>query len=110
MDKLFQAKEFDGETVLFGEKNGKGRFLIIDSEKQYSGIFDPGIIEDMQVHKISGVYVFTTPKAAYVYYKGAKEIVKILDGVDIVRMVDAKIFFNKDGKSYVLDLLRKEVK
>jgi len=33
--------------------------------------------------------------------------VKILDGIDIIRMVDAKIFFNKEGKSYMVDLLRR---
>ncbi len=59
---------------------------------------------------MSGIYIFTTPKAAYIYYKGAKEIVKILDNVDIIATVDSEIFFNKDGKSYMLDLLRKEAK
>ena len=59
---------------------------------------------------MSGIYIFTTPKAAYIYYKGAKEIVKILDNVDIVTTLDSKIFFNKDGKSYMLDLLRKATK
>lgn len=107
MDMLSQVREFDGETILFGEKGGKGKFLVIDTEKQYPGIFDFEHTADVKVRKISGVYIFTTPKAAYVYYKGAKEIVKILDGVDIIRMVDAKIFFNKEGKSFVVDLLRK---
>ena len=110
MDVLSQVQEFDGETILLGEKGGKGKFLVIDMEKQYPGIFDFEHAADVKVHKISGIYVFTTPKAAYIYYKGAKEIVKILDGVDIVRMVDAKIFFNKEGKSYMVDLLRKVVK
>ena len=64
----------------------------------------------MKVSKISGIYVFTTPNAAYIYYKGAKEIVKVLENVDIITTVDSKIFFNKDGKSNVLDLLRKAVK
>ncbi|MDD5377504.1 MAG: hypothetical protein PHH16_05345 [Candidatus Gracilibacteria bacterium] len=107
MDTISRAQEIGGETMLLGEKEGKGKFRIIDSEKQYSGTFDFAHTTDVKVSKVSGAYVFTTPKAAYIYYKGAKEIIKILDGVDIVRMVDAKIFFNKDGKSYVVDLLRK---
>lgn len=110
MDILSQVREFDNEAMLLGEKDGKGRFRIIDMEKEYSGVFDFEHTQDVQVYKISGTYVFTTPKAAYIYYKGAKEIIKILDGVDIIRMVDAKIFFNKEGKSFVVDLLRKEVK
>lgn len=110
MDVISQAREFDGETILLGEKQGHGRFRIINTEKQYDGVFDFEHTADVQVRKLSGAYIFTTPKAAYIYYKGAKEIVKILDGVDIIRVVDAKIFFNKEGKSFVVDLLRKEVK
>ncbi|MDD5198151.1 MAG: hypothetical protein PHN60_04825 [Candidatus Gracilibacteria bacterium] len=110
MSNISQVREFDGETIFLGEKEGKGRFRIIDSEKQYAGVFDFEHAGDVRLYKISGAYIFTTPKAAYIYHKGAKEIVKILDGVDIVCMVDAKIFFNKEGKSFVVDLLRKEGK
>lgn len=109
MDILSQVQEFSGETILLGEKGGQGKFRIIDAEKQYSGVFDFEHTLNVKTHKVNGAYVFTTPKAAYLYYKGAKEIMKILDGVDIIRMVEAKIFFNKDGGSYMLDLLRKEV-
>lgn len=110
MDAISQVREFDNETILLGEKEGKGRFRIIDTEKEYSGTFDFEHTLDVKVSKISGAYIFTTPKAAYIYYKGAKEIMRILDGVDIIRVVDAKIFFNKEGKSYAIDLLRKVVK
>jgi len=110
MDTISQVREFDNEAVLLGEKQGKGVFRVIDSEKEYSGTFDFVHTADVKVTKVSGAYIFTTPKAAYIYYKGAKEIAKILDEVDIIRMVDAKIFFNKEGESYMVDLLRKEVK
>ncbi len=59
------------------------------------------------VRKLNGAYIFTTPEAAYIYYKGAKDIVKILDNVKIVRMVNSTILFNKEGKSYKVDLLRR---
>ena len=110
MDTLSQAQELNGETILLGEKQKQGKFLILDTEKEYSGIFDFERTEDVRVSKISGAYIFTTSTAAYIYYKGAKEIVKILDGVNIIRMVDAKIFFTKEGKNYVVDLLRKDGK
>lgn len=108
METITQAREIDNETILLGSKQGHGVFRVIDTEKQYSGVFDFENTKDIRIDKVSGAYLFTTPKAAYVYYKGAKEIMKILDGVDIVRVVDSKIFFNKEGKSYVVDLLRKE--
>ncbi|EKD44460.1 MAG: hypothetical protein ACD_71C00128G0003 [uncultured bacterium (gcode 4)] len=110
MDIISQVWEFDGETILFGEKQGKGIFRIVDSEKEYSKTLDLEHTTDVKVYKISGAYIFVTQKTAYVYYKGATEILKILDDVDVIRMVDAKIFFNKEGKSYLVDLLRKEVK
>lgn len=96
MDILSQAVQFDSETIILGEKSGRGRFQIIDTEKQFSGVFDFDHTADVKVYKLSGAYIFTTPRAAYIYYKGAKEIVKILDNVDIIQMVDSKIFFNKD--------------
>lgn len=110
MDVITQAREFDGETILLGSKQGHGMFRIIDAEKQYSGAFDFENTKDVRIYKVSGAYLFTTPKTAYIYYKGAKEIMKVLDGVDIIRTVDSKIFFNKEGKSYMVDLLRKEEK
>ena len=36
MDTLSQVHEFDEETILLGEKQGYGKFWIIDAEKQYS--------------------------------------------------------------------------
>lgn len=110
MDTISQVWEFDGETILLGEKEGKGIFRIVDSEKEYSKTIDLEHTTDVKVYKISGAYLFITPKTAYIYYKGATEILKVLDGVDVIRMVDAKIFFNKEGKSFVVDLLRKETK
>lgn len=110
MDVISQVQEFDDETILLGEKQGHGAFRVIDAEKQYPGVFDFEHTADIKVAKLSGAYIFTTPRSAYVYYKGAKEIMKILDGVDVIRVVDSKIFFNKGGKSYVVDLLRKEEK
>ncbi len=110
MDVLSQVRELEGETIILGEKDKKGKFLVLDTEKRYSGIFDFEHTNDVKVYKVSGIYIFTTQRAAYIYYKGAKEIVKILDNVDIVATVDSKIFFNKEGKSYVVDLLRKEAR
>lgn len=103
-------QEFDGDTIVLGEKQKRGSFVFISAEKQYTGLFDFEDTSDVKIYKLNGAYVFITQKSAYIYYKGAKEIVKILDGVDIIRMVDAKIFFNKDGRTYVVDLLRKVVK
>jgi hypothetical protein len=110
MDVISQVQEFNDETILLGEKQGHAKFRVIDMEKQYSGVFDMDNATDIKVYKINGIYVFITPKSAYIYYKGAKEIVKILDGVNIMRMVDAKIYFIQEGKNYVVDLLRKDGK
>lgn len=110
METISQARELDGETILLGEGSGMGKFRIIDREKQYAGTFDFRDTATVQVHKLGDVYVFLTPNAAYVYHKGSKEIVKILENVDILRMVDAKILFNKDGESYMVDLFRNPAK
>jgi hypothetical protein len=110
LDTISQTREFGDETILLGEKEGKGRFRIIDAEKQYSGAFDFEHTNDVKISKINGIYVFTTPKSAYIYYKGAEEIVKILNDIKIISFVDGKIFFSKEGKSYMVDLLRKEGK
>lgn len=110
MDTVVQAREFDGETVLLGTRQGHGAFRIYDTERQYAGAFDFENTKDVMIYKVGGTYLFTTPKSAYVYYKGAERIIKILDGFDIVGVIDSKIFFYKEGKSYMLDLLRKEEK
>jgi len=107
LDSITWVKEFDDDTILLWEKQGRAQFVFISSEKIYSGLFDFEDINDITVHKLNGAYVFITKKSAYIYYKGAKEIVKILDQADVAWMVDAKIFFNKEWKSYVVDLLRK---
>ncbi len=107
MDYIDHAQEFDGETVLIGEQSKKAMFQIIDTEKQYMGAFDFSGTKDVSVYKINGTYLFATPHAAYIYYKGAKDIMRILDGVDIIKILDAKIFFKKDGNNYVIDVLRK---
>jgi len=36
--------------------------------------------------------------------------VKILNNVSGIAFIDGKIFFDKEGQNYVVDLLRKEVK
>ncbi|MDD2917077.1 MAG: hypothetical protein PHH70_04510 [Candidatus Gracilibacteria bacterium] len=110
MDSIDYAQEFDGEAVILGKNLGKVQFQILDGEKKHVGVFDFTDTKNVNIYKVNGAYVFTTPKAAYISYKGAKEIIKILDDVDVIRMMDAKIFFNKDGKSSVIDLLRKETK
>jgi len=69
MDTIFQGQEFDDETILLGEKGGKAVFRIINTEKQYSGTFDFEHTSDVKVYKLNGVYIFTTLKSAYVYYK-----------------------------------------
>lgn len=96
MSIISQVRELEGETLLFGEKEGKGVFRIIDSEKQYAGVFDFQEAKDIKVYKVSGTYVFTTSKGAYIYYKGAKEIIKVLEDVNVIGTVDGKVFFNKD--------------
>lgn len=110
METITQAREFNNETILIGEKEKKGMFSLISEEREYLWIFDFEQTKDVKISKINSAYVFTTSTAVYIYYKGAREIVKILDGVKILRIFDAQIFFNKEGKSYVLDLLRKEGK
>jgi hypothetical protein len=109
MDTISHVQQFDSEAILLGEKAGHGMFRIIEAEKQYSGIFDFDRANNVRVFKLNGAYIFINPKSAYIYYKGAKEIVKILDSVDIIKMIDSKIFFNKNGKSYTIDLLRKAI-
>ncbi len=36
MDILSQVRELEGETIILGEKDKKGKFLVLDTEKRYS--------------------------------------------------------------------------
>ncbi len=110
MEIISHTQEVDNDAIIFGEKDGQWKFRIIDNERQYDGIFDFKQTKDVRVQKINGAYIFSTPTAVYIYYKGAREIAKILEDVTVLKIVGTKIYFNDDGKSYFIDLLRKETK
>lgn len=80
----------------------------MEGTKRYFGEFDTEDVSKMKVQKLNGAYIFYTDHEVYIYYKGAKEITKILSHADNVILVDSQIFFNREGKSYLIDLLRKE--
>lgn len=81
-------------------------FVVFDGEKRFFGEFGTAKLENLQVEKINGVYIFITSENAYAYYKGATQIFNILSA-PVVGFTDSLIFFKKDGKVSVLDVLRK---
>lgn len=80
--------------------------MVFDGSKRFSGEFGLTKPEDVRVEKINGVYVFITKNNTYVYYKGSKEIFNILS-LPIVGSIDSLVFFKKEGKVSVVDILRK---
>jgi|GEM_PF-4205092 len=106
LDTIVYAREFGSESIVIGKKNEKNTFILFDGEKRFFGEFNTPNIEDIRIEKLNGVYVFITKNNVYVYYKGSQEIFNILEA-PIIGSVDSLIFFKKDGKVSVLDLLRK---
>lgn len=81
-------------------------FTLIEGDKQWSGVFDTSDMTDMQVEKVGGVYIFFSKQGAYIYYRGAQDMFKILKD-PVIAIIDSIIYFTRDGKTYSIDLLRK---
>lgn len=106
LDTITSAREFGSESVVIGMKGGKNMFVVFDGDKRFFGEFGTMKLENLQVEKINGVYIFITSGNIYVYYKGATQIFNILSA-PIVGFTDSLVFFKKDGKVSVLDILKK---
>ncbi len=81
-------------------------FVVFDGEKRFFGEFGTINLENIRIEKLNGVYVFITKNSVYIYYKGSREIFNVVEA-PIVGFADSLVFFKKDGKVSVLDLLRK---
>lgn len=106
LDTITYVREFGSESIVVGEKNGKHIFILFDGTKRFFGEFGAIQPEGLRIEKINGVYIFVTKNNVYAYYKGSREIFNILSS-PIVGFVDSLVFFKKDGKVSVLDVLRK---
>ncbi|MDP2104238.1 MAG: hypothetical protein Q8K26_04940, partial [Candidatus Gracilibacteria bacterium] len=105
-DTIIRAREFGSESIVVGVKGGKNMFVVFDGEKRFFGEFGTINLENIRIEKLNGVYVFITKNSVYIYYKGSREIFNVIEA-PIVGFADSLVFFKKDGKVSVLDLLRK---
>ncbi|MBP8016775.1 hypothetical protein KAZ01_02095, partial [Candidatus Gracilibacteria bacterium] len=80
IDEIISAKEFGQEVILLGYKNKKQVFILINGNRIYKGVFNDNTdIKNIEIYKINGTYIFKTNNYLYMYYKGGKNILKMID-------------------------------
>lgn len=108
LDTLENTIEVGSDTVLLGRKDGQNRAIVFEREKHFIFELPNESLSDIKINAWNGVYVITSKKSAYIYYKGARNIFQVLSSVDILYARDSIVFFRKDGYRYMLDLGRTE--
>lgn len=103
IDWIRKTFSFQDEDILIWYKWNKKVFVYLDSTRTYFWYIDDLNIDDLKVYKINWIYFFKTNKEILIYYKWWTSIIKILTW-DILDIIDNKIYFNKDGNTYVVNL------
>ncbi|MCK9272490.1 hypothetical protein M0P65_03000 [Candidatus Gracilibacteria bacterium] len=102
IDNIVKTQNFGDELMLAGYKNDKKVFVLLDFNRKYNGIFSEINIDNLEISKTNGIYLFRTPSQVYFYYKGGTDLIKIIDG-DILNIIGNTIFFKRDNKNFYLN-------
>lgn len=104
-NRVDHVANFPDETLVFGHKvDGTTTFSLFDARGNVFSLDKPIFnFSQVSVTKHSGAYVINTGKQVFLYYKGGTDITTIAEG-DILGVFDRVILYNKDGKTYRMEL------
>ncbi len=104
-NKVEHVANFPDETLIFGKKvDGTSAFSLMDARGNIFSLDLPNYdFKKVSVTKHSGAYVINTDKEVFLYYKGAITVTPIAEG-KILGIFDRVIIFNKDNKTYRMEL------
>ncbi|MDD2487435.1 MAG: hypothetical protein PHS92_03630 [Candidatus Gracilibacteria bacterium] len=102
---IIKAQNFQDDMFLVGyDKDKRIIFVLSDGKRRYTGYLDNTDINNLEITKNNGIYFFKTKNSLEMYYKGGKNIIKIIEG-EILGIFDNKAFFKMNGKNYYMQIL-----
>ncbi|MDD2515741.1 MAG: hypothetical protein PHF46_01550 [Candidatus Gracilibacteria bacterium] len=105
IDEVKKVKEFSqDENLIFGIYENKKIMILTDYHQEYRfSLPEDFSFDELEIYKFNGYYVLKNKLGLFVYYRGGKDIIKIIEG-NILMIDNGIIVFNKENKIYYLNL------
>lgn len=107
LDVVKKAFEFWKETLLVWYKQDKVVFVLSDEKKRFTGYLPKTDLNNFEVIKIDGAYMFNTWENIFLYYKWSEKLRSILSWEDI-NFVWNMAFFKKNWANFRMNLSQPE--
>lgn len=100
--------EFGTESIALGYAGEDAAFVLIDERaNKYPAIIGKARLSDVRIEPFHGAYLISDGKSLFLYYKGSKELTRLVEGRVLGFFADSAIF-EKDGVTYRLDMVAGE--
>lgn len=105
LSSVAAVHDFGNESVILGYSGEDAAFVLVDERaNRYPAIIGNVRLSDVRIESYHGAYLVSDGKALYLYYKGSKELTKLIDGKVLGFFADS-VIFEKEGATYKLDMV-----
>lgn len=73
--------EFGNESIILGYSGQDAAFVLVDERaNKYPAIVGKSRLSDIRIEPYHGAYLISDGKSLYLYYKGSRELTRLIEG------------------------------